>query len=195
MSKVVVIEFVSLDGVIQAPGNPTEDPEGFEHGGWSVPWFPDHGRHMVEAYAATDAFLLGRKTYEIFADYWPTVTDESDDIAVALNTRPKYVASTTLTEAEATWYNTTVIADDLAGRVAELRQQPGKGIAVIGSSVVAHHLFEHDLVDEYQLWVHPIVLGVGKKLFADGGPVRTFKHVDTATTGQGLVLLTYARGA
>ena len=190
MRKVVVVEYVSLDGVIQAPGHPGEDPEGgFDHGGWTGPFMNDHRRYLSEEFSAAGAFLLGRLTYEIFAEYWPTVTDEDDAIASALNSFPKYVASTTLDETA--WDGTTVIKSDVAEEVAKLKEQPGRDILLVGSSGLAQTLMQHDLVDEYRLWVHPIVLGSGKRLFREGAPTTTLRLVDTRTTSSGLVILTY----
>ena len=190
MRRVVVVEYVSVDGVIQAPGHAGEDPEGgFEHGGWTGPFMAEHRKYLSEEFQAAGAFLLGRLTYEIFAEYWPTVTDEEDDIARALNSLPKYVASTTLNEAE--WDGTTLIKSDVAEEVARLKEQPGKDILVVGSCGLAQTLMHHDLVDEYRLWLHPVVLGSGKRLFREGGPTTTLRLVDTKTTSSGLVILTY----
>lgn len=189
MSKVVVIEYVSLDGVIQGPGHAGEDPAGgFTHGGWTGPFLPEHGRYLSGVFSGARGFLLGRLTYDIWAQYWPAVTDESDLIAQALNGRPKYVASATL--GDPAWAGTTVIGD-VPGEVAKLREQPGQPIVVMGSSVLAHALTEHGLVDEYQLWIHPVVLGSGKKLFPDGGPMLTLRLVSSMVTAGGLVILTY----
>src|SRR5262245_30823338 len=163
MRELIVIEYVSLDGVIQAPGHAGEDPEGgFPHGGWTGPLMPDHQRYNGDLFQTAGAFLLGRFTYDIWARYWPTVTDENDEIARALNTLPKYVASGTLESA--TWAGTTVIRD-VAREVYQLKQPPGRPILVLGSSQLVQTLVEHDLVDVYQLWLHPVVLGGGKKLF------------------------------
>ncbi len=190
MRKVVVVEYMSLDGVIQAPGHPHEDPDGgFDHGGWTGPFMDDHRRYMRPSFQATDALLLGRVTYEIFAAYWPIVRDDDDDIARTLNTRPKYVASTTLHDPH--WTATTVIKRDVAVEVAKLKEQPGKDILVVGSSTLAQTLMRHNLVDEYRLWMHPIVLGRGKRLFRDGSPMTTLRLVDTKVTSSGLVILTY----
>ena len=186
----VVVEYVSLDGVIQAPGHPGEDPEGgFEHGGWTGPFMADHRRYLSEAFPAAGAFLLGRLTYEIFAAYWPTVTDGEDEIARALNSLPKYVASTTLNEAK--WDGTTLIKGDVAEEVARLKEQPGRDILVVGSSGLAQTLMHHDLIDEYQLWLHPIVLGNGKRLFREDSPTTALRLVDSRIAGSGLVILTY----
>ena len=190
MRRVVVVEYVSVDGVIQAPGHPGEDPEGgFDHGGWTGPFMSDHRRYLSEEFQAAGAFLLGRLTYEFFAAYWPTVTDEEDDIARALNGLPKYVASTTLNDAE--WDGTEVIKSDVAKEVAKLKEQPGRDILVVGSSGLTQTLMHHDLVDEYRLWLHPVVLGSGKRLFREGAPATTLRLVDSKTTGSSLVILTY----
>jgi dihydrofolate reductase len=192
MRRLILVEYTSLDGVIQAPGHAAEDPEGgFSFGGWAGPYMDDHGRYNTESFQAAGAFLLGRLTYDIWAPYWPTVTDERDEIAGALNGLPKYVASTTLSEPD--WEGTTVIGGDVPSEVAELKQGSGKPILAIGSSGLAQTLMGHDLVDEYQLWLHPVVLGSGKRLFRDGGPMRELKLVDSRTTTSGLVILTYER--
>lgn len=175
---------------MQAPGHAAEDPEGgFAHGAWSVPFVGDHRRFMTEALAAAGAVLLGRRTYEIFAAYWPTVTDEHDEIARVLNTVPKYVASTTLEDAS--WAPTTVLGADMAIRVQALKDGPGKDIFVIGSSELAQTLMAHGLVDEFRLWVHPVVLGSGKRLFRPDGPEARLTLSDTRTTATGLAMLTY----
>ena len=190
MSKIVVLEYVSLDGVIQAPGHAAEDTDGaFAYGGWTEPFIPEHGVQMSDLFQTVRGFMLGRRTYEIWAAYWPTVTDPADEIARALNTLPKYVASTTLENP--TWENTTVLKD-VRTEVAQLRRQPGKPILVQGSSGLAHTLTEHGLIDEYRLWIHPVVLGRGKKLFRDGGPKLDLRLIATRTSPTGLVMLTYA---
>jgi dihydrofolate reductase len=190
MRKLVVLEYVSLDGVIQAPGHAGEDGAGgFGHGGWSVPFMSDHRRYVIDSFRAADALLLGRITYEIFAAYWPTVTDAGDEIAGSLNTCAKYVASTTLRNPS--WQGTTLIGSDLGGEVAKLKERPGKDIVVIGSATVAQTLARHGLVDEYRLMLHPIVLGSGKRLFEEGALATPMSLVDTRTTTTGLVILTY----
>ena len=189
MSRIAVIEYTSLDGVIQGPGNAGEDTDGdFQQGGWTGPFMTEHGRYLSPLFQAAGGFLLGRRTYDIWARYWPTVTDESDHIARALNSLPKYVASATLTEPA--WAGTTVLRD-VPGEVAALREQPGQPILLMGSSALAQSLIAHGLVDEYRLWVHPVVLGGGKKLFRDGGPAISLRLADSTTTGGGLVILTY----
>ena len=190
MSRLVVLEYMSLDGVVQAPGHAGEDRAGgFQHGGWTGPYMADHRRYVADAMRAAGAILLGRRTYDIFAAVWPTVTDPDDEIAAALNGLPKYVASTTLPDAR--WAGTTVIRGDVAEQVAKLKEPPGKAILVVGSSRLAQTLIHHGLVDEYQLWWHPVVLGSGKRLFGDGGPRTDLRLVDARTTAAGLVILTY----
>ena len=190
MRKLVVIEFLSLDGVYQAPGDPNEDTDGgFQHGGWQRPYFDEVlGASAAQGMAETDAHLFGRKTYEIMAAYWPNAPAD-DPYAKHLNAVRKYVASRTLTEA--TWQNTTVIGGDVAEEVAELKEQPGKSISVLGSGNLVHTLAEHDLVDEYSLVVHPIVLGGGKRLFPDDGQLRRLRLVDSKPTTTGGLMLTY----
>lgn len=191
MRKLIVSEYVSLDGVVQAPGHAGEDPDGgFTHGGWTGPFMADHRRYNSESFGTAGAFLFGRLTYQIFAASWPTVTDDNDEIAHALNTRPKYVAATTLEKAD--WKGTILIGGDVPGAVAKLKEQRGNPILVLGSSELAQTLAENDLVDEYQLWLHPIVLGTGKRLFKDGA-ATTLRLVDSKTTSSGLVILTYER--
>ena len=189
MSRIAVIEYTSLDGVIQGPGHAGEDTDGgFQRGGWTGPFMAEHGRYMSAVFEAAGGFLLGRRTYDIWAAFWPAVTDPGDQIARALNTRPKYVASATLTEPG--WAGTTVLRD-VPGEVARLRRQPGQPILLMGSSALAQSLMAYGLVDEYQLWVHPVVLGSGKKLFHDGGPTLSLRLADSTTTAGGLVILTY----
>jgi dihydrofolate reductase len=191
MSALVVIEYVSVDGVIQAPGHGGEDRSGgFEHGGWTGPYMDEHARLLRDVFRAAGGLLLGRLTYDIWAPYWPTVTDPADEIAAALNALPKYVASRTLEAG--TWSPTTVIRD-VATEVPALKEGRGGDIVVMGSSELAQALIEHDLVDRYVLWVHPVVLGAGKRLFREGAPHRTLRPLDTTTTAGGLTLLSYAR--
>jgi dihydrofolate reductase len=188
--KMVVLEYVSLDGVIQAPGHVGEDPAGgFAHGGWTGPFISQHPHFVAESFSAADGFLFGRLTYEIFAAYWPTVTDPGDPIAQALNTRPKYVAAAS--PPDPAWAGTTVLAGDVASQVARLKAEPGRELLVVGSGQLAQALADHGLVDEYRLLVHPIMVGSGKKLFRDGAEPTPMRLVEvTASTG-GLVFLTY----
>jgi dihydrofolate reductase len=191
MRKLVVGTFLTLDGVMQAPGDSQEDLEaGFRHGGWQMPYFDaDAGKIMDEQIAATDALLLGRKTYQIFAAYWPNAP-EDEAIAKKFNSIPKYVVSTTLDKVE--WNNSTLIQNNVADEIARLKQQPGSGIlSVTGSGRLAQTLERHNLVDEYVLWIHPLVLGSGKRLFEGGILPVHLRLVDTKTTGSGVVILTY----
>jgi dihydrofolate reductase len=185
--------FLTLDGVMQAPGGPDEDRDGgFAHGGWSFPFGDqDFGAAVAGWFEHASAFLLGRKTYEIFAGHWPLVTDPGDPIASRLNALPKYVASTTLTSAD--WNNSTLIggSGDLAAEVAKLKQQPGDELQVHGSGALAHTLIEHDLVDEYRLLYFPVHLGTGKKLFRDGAAAAALRLVSATTTSTGVIIATY----
>jgi dihydrofolate reductase len=185
-----VIEFLSLDGVMQAPGAVDEDTEGgFQHGGWQRPYFDDVlGQTAAAGMAETDAYLFGRKTYEKMAAYWPTAP-EDDPYGRHLNSTPKYVASRTLQALE--WQNSTLIEGDVAEEVAGLKAQPGKNIAVLGSGDLVQTLLRHNLVDEFFLAVYPIVLGSGKRLFRDSDQVRKLSLVDSKPTSTGGVILTY----
>ena len=195
MTTIVIDTFLTLDGVLQAPGGPTEDPEsGFTHGGWQVPLFDEAvGEFVTEGMAKTEGLLLGRRTYEIFAAYWPRVgKDHPDgDIGNTINRVPKYVASRTLTAVE--WQNSTLLGDDVPGAVAKLREQPGGEIHVIGSGNLAQTLIRHDLVDEYRLIVFPVLLGTGKRLFAEGTVPAALNLVESRTTPSGVVICVYRR--
>jgi len=190
MRKLTVSEFVSLDGVMQAPGGADEDTDGgFRHGGWQRGYFDDvAGERIGASMAQTGAFLLGRRTYEIFASYWPTQSDD-DPFAKILNGLPKYVASTTLGEPLA-WQNSTLLQGDVAKAVAGLKEGEGGNIVVLGSGGLVQTLYENDLVDEYALMIHPIVLGSGKKLFREV-PRKPLKLADSVTTSTGVVMATY----
>jgi dihydrofolate reductase len=190
MRKLTVSEFVSLDGVMQAPGGADEDTEGgFGHGGWQMAYFDDvAGERIAASMAQTGAFLFGRKTYEIFASYWPTQPDDNP-FAKILNGLPKHVASTTLGEPLA-WQNSTLLQGDVAKAVAELKEGGGGNIVVLGSGGLVQTLYENDLVDEYALMIHPIVLGSGKKLFREV-PRKALKLADSVTTSTGVVMATY----
>jgi dihydrofolate reductase len=189
MGKLVVNTFTSLDGVMQAPGMPEEDREGgFDHGGWQVPYFDEEsGEVMTETLAAFDAMLLGRKTYEIFAGYWPYAPAD-DPIAARLNEAPKYVASRTLDSVG--WKNSTLLKDDLAGEVARLKEQHNE-IHTSGSGNLVQSLMQQGLVDQYNLWVYPVLLGSGKRLFGDGTVPTALRLIASRTFGNGAVLLSY----
>ncbi|NED97464.1 dihydrofolate reductase family protein [Phytoactinopolyspora alkaliphila] len=191
MGTVAVTTFVSMDGVLQGPGGPGEDPSnGFDLGGWLVPHADeDMGRIVGERFARADAFLLGRKTYEIFAGYWPGVTDPDDPVASRLNTLPKYVASTTLSTPE--WAGSTVIAGNLADEVAALKQRHTREIQVHGSGDLVQSLRELDLIDLYHVWTYPVVLGTGKRLFPEGCVSSALELIDTQATSTGVVVSTY----
>jgi dihydrofolate reductase len=195
MRKVVVNEFMSLDGVAQAPGAADEDRSGgFEHGGWHMRYMQDEipQKWVLESIVQAGAFLLGRNTYEIFAAYWPNASEEEQVIAEPLNTKPKHVASTTLTE-PLEWQNSTLLHGDVAEAVAALKQQDGNDVHVIGSTKLVHTLIEHDLVDEFRLMIDPLVLGGGKRIFRDDAALRSLRLVDSRPTATGAILATYAR--
>lgn len=183
--------FLTLDGVMQAPGGPEEDVDGqFEHGGWSFPYGDEQfGSTMVNWITNADAFLLGRKTYDIFAGFWPNVTDPNDPIASKLNALPKYVASTT--RDSVSWHNSVLLGGDVISEISKLKEQPGNELQVHGSGNLAHTLINNGLIDEYRLLYFPVHLGSGKKLFADGVKPGALSLVNTATTKTGVVISTY----
>jgi len=189
MRKLVVSEFVTLDGVMQAPGGAEEDTDGgFTHGGWTMPyWHDDIGVHFFEAISQADALLLGRKTWQIHGGAFETM--DGEPFADVLNNLNKYVVSTTLPDASA-WRNSTLISDNVVEEVRKLKAQPGKTIYVDGSSELVHTLAENDLVDEYSLLVYPISLGSGKKVFLDGTRVN-LRLVETHPYPSGVVLMRY----
>jgi dihydrofolate reductase len=193
MRKLIVNEWMSFDGVAQAPGAPDEDTEGgFEHGGWHLRYFDDISRNwVVEGYAEAGGFLLGRRTYQNLAAYWPNASEEEQVIAEPLNTLPKYVASTTLAE-PLEWQNSTVLQGDVAEAVVALKEEDGGDLHVIGSTRLVHTLIEHDLVDEFRVMIDPLVLGGGKRIFRDDGVLRPLRLVDSQVTTTGAILATYA---
>jgi dihydrofolate reductase len=193
MRNIVVVEWMTLDGVVQAPGRPDEDRDGgFEHGGWHLRYFDDTSREwVVKGYADAGGFLFGRRTYENLAAYWPNASEEEQVIAQPLNTKPKYVASRTLTE-PLEWQNSTLLTGDIAEAVLGLKQEDGGDLHVIGSSEFAQGLIEHDLVDEYRLMIDPLVVGGGKRLFRDGGALKPLRLVESQTTSTGAILATYS---
>ena len=188
MGKLVVTEFITLDGVIEAPGG----GEAFEKGGWAFKFNrgDDGNKFKVDELMAADAQLLGRVTYVGFARAWPTMN--ADEFGQKMNSMPKYVVSTTLRDPDATWTNSTVIRNDVPGQVARLKREVAGDILVAGSAQLARSLTEHGLVDEYRLMVFPIVLGSGKRLFGDRSPSLTLRLVDSKSVGpDGVVILTY----
>jgi dihydrofolate reductase len=189
--KLTTITHVSLDGVMQGLGGPDEDRRGgFERGGWAIPLFDDEAATFLDrVFGRADAFLFGRKTYDIWAGYWGVMDPSENAIAAALNTKPKYVASSTLTEPE--WDDTTVLSDDVAAAVAELKAKPGGELQVHGSGALIRRLMDHDLVDEINLFTYPVVIGQGTRLFSDTGPDRAFELVESQTTPGGLVIQVY----
>ena len=192
MGKVVVSEFLSVDGVMED----TSGAEEFEHGGWAFQFDrgPEGDKFKLDEVLASDALLLGRVTYEGFAAAWPTMTDEVG-FADKMNSMPTYVVSTTLEE-PLEWNNSTLIKGDVAEEVSKLKQQSGGDILIYGSGDLVHTLMEHDLIDEYRLMVFPIVLGSGKRLFRDGSNTTALKLIETKSVGSGVLILTYqpARG-
>jgi dihydrofolate reductase len=196
MRKVIVNEFMSLDGVVQAPGAADEDPSGgFAHGGWHMPFMEDEQAQqwVLASIVEAGGFLLGRRTWEIFAAYWPNAPAEERVIAEPLNTKPKYVASTTLSE-PLEWQSSTLLRGEVADAVTALKQEDGGDVHVIGSAQLVQTLIGHDLVDELRLMIDPLVLGGGKRCFPDDGKLRHLQLVDGQVTSTGATLATYARG-
>ena len=192
MSKIVVFENLSLDGVMQAPGRPDEDLRGgFRYGGWGIPYAdPVEDKMAMEGQSTTSgALLLGRRTYEDFYAVWPKRTDDNPFTEV-LNNAQKYVASTTLKEPLA-WNNSTLLDRDVPSAVAQIKARPGQDIVVMGSSDLIQTLIKHNLIDRYVLLIHPLVLGSGRRLFTDGGAFAALRLVDTQTTTTGVVIATY----
>jgi dihydrofolate reductase len=190
MSRVVISEFVSLDGVMEDPGG----AEGYRHRSWSFQFDrgPEGGKFKMDELFAAGALLLGRVTYQGFAKAWPSMKDD-EGFADKMNNLRKYVVSSTLKDADATWNNTKVIRGDVAKEVAKLKAQPGGDLLVYGSSTLAHALTEHGLVDEYRLMVYPVLLGSGKRLFGDISDMAKLKLVDVTKADSGVLMLTYAQ--
>ncbi|SRR5450759_1068680 len=185
MRKLVVTEYVTLDGVMEDPGG----SEGTKHGGWSFQfWNQKAAKVKPDELFASDALLLGRVTYQGFAKAWPSMTDELG-FADRMNGLPKFVVSTTLEKAECN--NSRLIRENIPEEVSRLKRQPGQDILVAGSRELVHTLLQHDLIDEYRLMVHPVVLGSGKRLFPDGSDMKVLRLVDTRTFSSGIVLLSY----
>lgn len=193
--RIVLSHFMSLDGIVQAPGGPGEDTDGgFAHGGWSMPYFEPEtmGPAVAETMADTDALLFGRRTWQTMAAAWPA--RGGDPFADRMNDIPKYVASRTLTQDELSWTGSVLLPrDDAIGAIRELRGRDGRAIQVMGSPSLAAQLIGHDLVDEYRLMIEPILLGGGKRLFPGDGRARALKLVSTTTAGTGVLICTYRR--
>lgn len=178
MRKVIVYEYVTLDGVMESPDK------------WQLPYYSDDVAEFNKAQIlAFDASLLGRVTYEMFASYWPLQTHNEFGIADKVNSTPKFVVSSTLKKAE--WNNSTIIKKNVAEEITKLKQQSGGHIGITGSATLVQSLMQHDLIDEYRLMVHPVVLGSGKRLFRDGSDTKALKLVDTKTFSSGVVVLSY----
>jgi dihydrofolate reductase len=190
MRKLIVAEFITLDGVIQAPGGADEDTEGgFAHGGWTHPyWHDDIGAHFFEAMTESDTLLLGRKTWQGHGAAFDPMP-EGDPFGDVMKAKKKYVVSTTLKSAEL-WRNSTIISANVVDEVRKLKEQPGQNIVLDGSSVLVHTLIENDLVDEYMLHIYPLVLGGGKKLFPDGKRVN-LKLISSQALPTGVVYQRY----
>ena len=188
--QVTLTTFLSLDGVMQGPGGLTEDPSGgFKQGGWMVPYADEAmGRFVTDWFEAADAFLLGRTTYEIMAAYWPLVTGE-DEVAGKLNSLPKYVVSKTLDDVA--WNNSTLIKGDPVKEVIKLKGKAGRELQIHGSGNLAQTLIQHDLIDEYRLWFHPLILGDGKRLFQEVNAPIALRLIETRTTSTGVVIHVY----
>jgi dihydrofolate reductase len=196
--KLTVQTFLTLDGVMQAPGGPGEDPSGdFTHGGWQAPFAdPAVGEFVTELNSHASAFLLGRRTFDIFRGYWPDQTDPADAIASTINSLPKYVVSRSLSEADATWRGehadtAHLVSDDVVSAVEALKDEPGDELQVWGSGRLLQTLLRHELVDRLRLLTYPVVLGSGRRLFNDGILPTTMRPVDLTVTDLGVVLGTY----
>ena len=193
MSKIVAFTSVTIDGVMQAPGRPDEDRRGgFEHGGWALPYSdPAMGKAAGQSMATTRALLFGRRTYEDFYAVWPNRTD--NPFTEVLNKTPKYVASTTLRE-PLPWSNSTLLKGDAADSVARLKEDPGNDLVILGSGELVKALMRLNLIDQYILLIHPLILGSGRRLFTDGGSYANLKLVDIKTTTTGVLIATYQPG-
>ena len=191
--RIILSDFMSLDGVVQAPGGREEDTDGgFQHGGWSMRFFDPEtmGAVIDEVMQTTEALLFGRRTWQTMAAAWPGRA--GDPFADRMNEIPKYVASRTLTQDDLSWNNSTLLpAEDAIGAIRELREREGEGIQVMGSASLAAQLLSSGLVDEFRLMIEPIVLGGGKRLFPDDGRARALELVSTSTSSTGVLICTY----
>jgi dihydrofolate reductase len=193
MRKLIVDEWMTLDGVVQGPSSPEEDTDGgFDRGGWHMPYFDDLSmKWTFENVTSAGGYLLGRRTHEIFAAHWPNAGEEEQALAEPLNTRPKYVASTTLSE-PLEWQNSTLLHGDVGEAVAALKQEDGGDLHLFGSTELVRTLIEHNLVDEFRLMIDPIVVGGGKRLFRDDRALEKLRLGDSHVTTTGAILATYA---
>ena len=191
--RIVLSDFISLDGVVQAPGGREEDTDdGFRHGGWSGPFFDPEsmGAAIGDVMATTEALLFGRRTWQTMAAAWPDRA--GDEFADRMNEIPKYVASRTLGQDDLTWTNSTLLDPaDAIGAIRQLRERDGADVQVMGSSALAAQLISNDLVDEYRLMIEPILLGGGKKLFPDDAASRPLELVSTSTSSTGVLICAY----
>lgn len=199
MRKIVANIFMTLDGVMQAPGGPEEDPTGsFKYGGWSVNYWDDMMAKIImgEVIAKPFDLLLGRRTYEIFAAHWPFVKNDPDKLnsmaADKLNSARKYVVSKTLAKAD--WENSTLIKGDVVKEIIELKKQNGPEIQVHGSGNLIQTLLKNDLIDEFRVWIFPLTIGAGKRLFGEGAIPAALKLLDCKISTTGVIIATYARG-
>jgi dihydrofolate reductase len=194
MRKVVACEWMTLDGVVQAPAYANEDTSnGFTHGGWHVRYFDERSmKWVIENVSQAGGFLLGRGTYEMFAGHWPNASEEEQPLARPLNALPKYVASRTLEE-PLVWQNSKLLKDDLVAAVTALKREEGNDLLAIGSPMLVQTLFANDLIDEFRLMIDPVILGGGKRFFRDDGVCRRLSLVASETISTGAILATYAR--
>jgi dihydrofolate reductase len=196
--KLTVQTFLTLDGVMQAPGGTEEDPsENFTHGGWQAPFEdPAAGEFVTELNSHASAFLLGRRTFDIFRGFWPDQTDPANSIAVAINSLPKYVVSNSLSETDATWRGehpdtARLVTGEVVASVQALKKEPGDELQIWGSGNLLQTLLRHELVDRFRLVIYPVVLGSGRRLFNDGILPATMRPVDLTVTDRGIVLGVY----
>lgn len=192
MRTLIVVEFMTLDGVVQAPSYPDEDTDGgFSHGGWHTPFLEDVSMQWaINNITSAGGFLFGRRTYESFAAHWPNASEEEQMLAEPFNTRPKYVASTTLTEPLG-WENSTLLRGDTIAAVTALKQSAGDSLHVFGSTKLVRALLANDLVDELRLMIDPILLGSGKRAFDGHAGLTSLRLVDSQPTSTGAILATY----
>ncbi|HEY8206587.1 MAG TPA: dihydrofolate reductase family protein [Myxococcaceae bacterium] len=192
MRRVIAMEFMTLDGVVQSPSYPDEDRTGgFKHGGWNGRFLEDVSmRWVLESVAGAGGYLLGRRTYQLFAAHWPKASKEEQALAEPLNTRPKYVASRTLRE-PLEWQHARLLQGDVAEAVAALKREPGGDLFTPGSTELVRTLLDHHLVDELRVMIDPVVVGGGKRLFRDDGELRAFKLVQSQAVSTGAIIATY----